>query len=1255
FSNAGNSNEWKVYFSAGFNRASVFSDTSSPYQCTYGVLSSHTTSSITVTLFNHAGNSLLITITCTEDLSPPAGLSFVPVQDLDSHGGDHIHPDIGYDDDTTISFTISVIPTDTLSGLPTNYISYRLNAGAWSAWTSSITTTYTSSDGVTDGTYVCDINVTDNVGNYLTQSATIIVDTTNPTGSVTIVESPSSPYIYYNSGTGIFYYSDMMGATPQNFELQVSFISQGVSQAWKVNFSLGFNQNTIFSDDSSPYSRIYGVTASHSTTQIYAVLYNHAGNAVNISITCVEDTVAPSGYSFEPIPDANSDGGIDIAPDTGYDDDHTLDFRVTGSIIETSSGLPTNCYTYKLGTGAWSAWSSSSTVQYTVASDGSYTCYVNVTDNVGNVASVPLSATLVSDTVHPIASYTLEESPPSPYLYYNTGTGVFFYSALMGATPQPFYLNASFDALGFSGEWYVVYSSGFDQASTLSIYAPSTYSRIYSVINTHSTSQLTITLYSHSGNAVRLTITCTKDTTPPTGFSIAPVADADSNGGDDIAPNTGYDDDTTISFQVTGGSDSSSGLPTNRYSFLLDTGSWSSWGSSSTVTYTSVSDGAHTCSVRMIDNVGNTATVSTPATITVDTNPPTGCYIQISESASHIYLNATTLFYTSLTNGESFTITATFGNPGNSLAWKVNFSAGFDRNAFEDSSSPYSGLYTIQTSHSTSSLKIVFFNNAGNSMTIYQPCVKDSTPPTLTLGSLQPFYTTSIFTVSWSATDNVGGSGLCEVQRYDVEYNDNGAGWTAWKVGTMQTSDTFTGWNGHTYTFRARARDNVNNTCAYVTSITVMIDTSLPISSVNPLPPYTNTHEIYVSWNATDPAPGSGISRIFIQVRIDDGPFTDWFPAGVTNNSAIYYGEDGHRYYFQCIAVDNASNSEIYPGLDGDTFTFVDTLPPLTPSLNYPDDNPSYIITNALGTSKPVFSWTSQADPGNSGISSSIIEVYSSSNPSVPLFSINIVHGTPSATHTAESNISLEPGNYTWRVCDIDKAGNVGSWSAWRRFRIDARPSVILTSPQTNSEYNGNLIITWTATDPDADNLGLLSVSVYYHTASNATAPGWTLIENAQTDGMASWNTLAVPDGNYYIMLVVNDTILDNNTVSGPFIIKNYNITLIPDQVEKFVDPGCTIEFAIHAHNYGTVGYDISLTLGEIPGWTLSLSVQSINLQPGNDVVFILYATAPIDSLAGETAYIQITGAPQDTGGAGGCSLGVRAVVNQIENVSISQ
>ncbi len=1250
YDSTGISGAWKVRFSAGFDQPS-FDDSASPYVRTYGVIASHNTQFITITMFNHAGNSFFYNITCVKDTTPPSGYSFASVPDLDSHGGDHIDPAPGYDDDTDISFRLGGTATDGESGLPANYISYRLDAGAWSPWTSSTTQSYTVASS---GSYICYLNVTDNVGNYQTyMQDSIIVDTANPAGTITIVETPTSPYIYYNSGTGIFYYSDMMGTTAQNFDLVATFTSAGFSMAWQVKFSTGFSRTSTYLDTSFPYSQSYGVLATHTTILLYAVLYNHAGNAVNLTITCIEDTTAPSGYGLEHTPDSDSDGGNDIAPDIGYDDDHTLDFRITGTITETSSGLPSSCYSYKLNSGNWSDWSSTPTVVYNVASDGTYVCSVNITDNVGNVATVVQTATVVSDTVHPTATYTLVENPSSPYLYYNAGTGVFYYSDKMGGTSQPFDLSTSFGTVGVSGEWRVVYSAGFNQASSQTILAPATYSRTYGVTNVHTTTLLTITLYNHAGNAVRLSITCTKDVNPPTGFTIANVPDSDNDGGDDITPNSGYADDSTISFQFSGGSDALSGLPTDRYSYMLDGGPWSAWGSSSSSTYTSLADGLHTCDGRMIDNVGNVANVPTVASMIIDTDMPMGCNISVTEGGAHIYLNSTSLFYTSLTSGETFTITANFGDAGNSLAWKVAFSAGFDRSAFEDTSSPFSGLYTIQPAHTTSLIKVVFYNNAGNSMTLYLPCIKDSTAPTLTMGALQPYYTTSIFTVSWSATDNAGGAGMCDVSRYDVEYNDNGAGYTTWKSGTMQTSDTFTGWNGHTYTFRARARDNVNNTCAYVSTITTMIDTSLPTSQVNALPAYSNTSDIVVSWTCNDPSPGSGVARVYIQVRVDDGTFTDWFPGGVTNSSATFHGLDGHRYYFQCIAVDNASNSEVYPGLDGDTSTFVDTLAPAVPTMLSPADNPSFSIANAIGSDMPTFTWSSPADPGGSGVEHSTLEVYSSSNPLTPIETIDVMHGSPAPSYSADCASVLCPGNYTWRIRDTDRAGNVGSWTPSWSFRVDARPSVAFMSPIANAEYKGNVAISWLATDPDADNLGMLTVSVYYNTASNASAPGWMLIEGAQTDGNSAWNSLLAPDGSYYLMLIVNDTVLANYSIEGPIIIKNYNITLVPDQIEKRVDPGATVTFAVNASNYGTIGYDLALTLGNVPGWTISLSVPSLFLAAGQAVTFMLYATAPLDGLEGDTAYVQVTGSPEDTGGAGGCSIGVRAVINHIEDISV--
>lgn len=50
------------------------------------------------------------------------------------------------------------------------------------------------------------------------------------------------------------------------------------------------------------------------------------------------------------------------------------------------------------------------------------------------------------------------------------------------------------------------------------------------------------------------------------------------------------------------------------------------------------------------------------------------------------------------------------------------------------------------------------------------------------------------------------------IAAYDVQARDGYEGaWTGWLTGTIATSGTFTGIHGHTYFFRARARDQVGN------------------------------------------------------------------------------------------------------------------------------------------------------------------------------------------------------------------------------------------------------------------------------------------------------------------------------------------------------------------------------------------------------------------------------------------------------------
>ncbi|HUS16981.1 MAG TPA: S-layer homology domain-containing protein, partial [Chloroflexia bacterium] len=90
---------------------------------------------------------------------------------------------------------------------------------------------------------------------------------------------------------------------------------------------------------------------------------------------------------------------------------------------------------------------------------------------------------------------------------------------------------------------------------------------------------------------------------------------------------------------------------------------------------------------------------------------------------------------------------------------------------------------------------------------------RDTTPPTARVLPLAPYQAGPSFTVSWGGADEPGGSGLAS---FDVQYRAGPAGaWTDWQVGNTATSATFSGAEGITYSFRARARDAAGNLGTY--------------------------------------------------------------------------------------------------------------------------------------------------------------------------------------------------------------------------------------------------------------------------------------------------------------------------------------------------------------------------------------------------------------------------------------------------------
>lgn len=67
---------------------------------------------------------------------------------------------------------------------------------------------------------------------------------------------------------------------------------------------------------------------------------------------------------------------------------------------------------------------------------------------------------------------------------------------------------------------------------------------------------------------------------------------------------------------------------------------------------------------------------------------------------------------------------------------------------------------------------------------------------------------TPSFLVSWTGQDGQNESGI---KNYDIHVSDNGGAFTLWLGNTTLTEETYTGVNGHNYSFYSIARDNVGN------------------------------------------------------------------------------------------------------------------------------------------------------------------------------------------------------------------------------------------------------------------------------------------------------------------------------------------------------------------------------------------------------------------------------------------------------------
>ena len=197
----------------------------------------------------------------------------------------------------------------------------------------------------------------------------------------------------------------------------------------------------------------------------------------------------------------------------------------------------------------------------------------------------------------------------------------------------------------------------------------------------------------------------------------------------------------------------------------------------------------------------------------------------------------------------------------------------------------------------------------------WQSC--DLQAPSSQVNSLGPSVPAN-FAVTWSGSD----AGAAGIRDYDVQMKRLPSGeWTGWQTSSTAISSTMSGLSGESFCFRSRARDWAGNVEAWPPGCdaSATVETLPPITRISPLPRYTQSNHTGLSWRGYDPG-DSGISTFDIQVRQDDGPWTDWTTRDYMG-SDTYYGQFDHTFYFHSRAVDRAGNREPTAEGDGDATT----------------------------------------------------------------------------------------------------------------------------------------------------------------------------------------------------------------------------------------------------------------------------------------------------------------------------------------------
>jgi uncharacterized repeat protein (TIGR01451 family) len=288
----------------------------------------------------------------------------------------------------------------------------------------------------------------------------------------------------------------------------------------------------------------------------------------------------------------------------------------------------------------------------------------------------------------------------------------------------------------------------------------------------------------------------------------------------------------------------------------------------------------------------------------------------------------------------------------------------------------------------------------------------------------------------------------------------------------------------HGTTVSARVRDNAGNQGPGSAPVTIQRDTIPPATAISAIAPeYRNTApQLFY-------APTSDGGSPFVTVRLlrRQSPADPWTDSGALSNGMSWTPPAQGRWYVASKVTDQAGNVEPDPtGATDDATFFYDTVAPSAPTV---------LSVGPSSSRTPNVAWSASSDPGapttGSGVWTYRVLILRSDNSVVTQFDV-----AAPATN-ANVNVSLNDGSYIARVAAIDRAGNLGAYSAGYAFSVDSTTTfagVVYSDTAPLGRYNsesGVAGVPVTLTQPTSAVSTTTSSALGEYSFSGFTAPGF--------------------------------------------------------------------------------------------------------------------------------------------------------------------